>query len=394
MNFKHFAVAAFAATAIFASCEKGPSAHLTIPVDESQMKEIFKQYTENTVIPTYKKLADASVQLEAACNAIWEKKQAGTLTDADMEKAGEAWKDARQYWERSEAFLLGPADQMGIDPHIDSWPLSQPELETLLNDETIMAQIDADYIGQNYADGALCGFHSLEYALFAEGKVKKADDISMPHAKYAWAVAGDLKLQCFALEGAWAGLDHIAADRKALLVSKEYFKAYDDTKLNYKNHFINAGDTDPVYKSYMEAFIDAVKGDSGCWGIANEVGTAKIADPMAGEGDPLKVESWFSYNSITDFQNNIRGIRMVIMDGGKNSIYNFIKSTNAELADELKEAIDFTIGEDGTTGIGAMPYPFRNNLKAQENLDAIDACGHLATVLEKVATYMNETYTE
>ena len=392
MNLKTTAVLAVSAAVLFTSCEEKGGGHAS--VEDARLEKVFQQYTMKTVIPTYKSLADASIKIEEACTAIYEHQQAGNLTDADMTAAADAWKSARKFWERSEAFLLGPAGDLGIDPHIDSWPLDKAKLDAMFEDEKIMSDLDADYITKNYGADGLCGFHAIEYVLFQNGQVRPASEMTALFAKYLWAVSGDLKLHCFALEGAWAGLDNIAKEKKDFLVKKDFFHGeYDSNILNYKDHFLKAGDADPIYKTYFEALIDAVKGDGGCWGIANEVGTAKISDPQTSK-DVLTVESWYSYNSITDFQDNIRGIRMVIKDGGENSIYAFIKETNPQLAEKLVKAIDKTIGEDGTTGIGAMPKPFRDHLGDPKNDEAMDACGELATVLEEVGTWINQNFVE
>ena len=70
-----------------------------------------------TVIPSYQGMADAAMSLHSLCIDIRTKKQAGTLTTADVEAACEAWKLARDYWEKSEAWLFGPAGDYNVDPH-------------------------------------------------------------------------------------------------------------------------------------------------------------------------------------------------------------------------------------------------------------------------------------
>ena len=386
------AVLAIATSALFTSCDNEGGRTDSQELDSAKMTKVFENYTMNTVIPTYRSLADASIELEKACTAIYEHSKTKAITDADMKAAADAWKNARKFWERSEAFLLGPAGDLGIDPHIDTWPLDKATLEAMFADPQIMESVDADYITKHYGAGGMCGFHAIEYVLFEEGNVKAASKIDDLYAKYLWAVSGDLKLHCFALEGAWAGLENIDKAKRDFLKEKDFFHDHYDTPImNFKDHFLNAGASDPIYKTQLEAMIDAVQGEGGCFGIANEVGTAKIHDPQESK-NPLDVESWYSFNSITDFQDNIRGIKMVIMDGGENSIYNFIKAENAELAEKLAKSIDKTIGEDGTTGIGAMPAPFRNHLGNPKNNDAMDACNELATILQEVATFFEENY--
>ena len=76
-----------------------------LSVQEQALKDVITDYTDKTVIPTYKGMADAAMQLHSLCIDIRTKKADGTLSTADVEAAGEAWKTARDYWEKSEAWL-------------------------------------------------------------------------------------------------------------------------------------------------------------------------------------------------------------------------------------------------------------------------------------------------
>ena len=90
---------------------------------EVELAPVVKQYVNNTVITTYKSLADESIVLYNALVALKKDK-----TDANVKAAADSWIKARNYWELSEAFLFGPADDFGIDPHIDTWPLAKDAL--------------------------------------------------------------------------------------------------------------------------------------------------------------------------------------------------------------------------------------------------------------------------
>ena len=61
-----------------------------------------------------------------------------------------------------------------------------------------------------------------------------------------------------------------------------------------------------------------------------------------------------------------------------------------EANDELKAAIEDCIGEDGTTGLGTIVYPFRDNLEREKNEVAIKSCQDLRDKLAEVATYLQE----
>ena len=159
----------------------------TLSAQEQALKDVIADYTDKTVIPTYKGMADAAMQLHSLCIDIRTKKADGTLSTADVEAAGDAWKTARDYWEKSEAWLFGPAGDYYIDPHIDSWPLDKTGMDALLNNPAQMAQMDDEgvYVG-NYLGYALQGFHAIEYLLFeltntnADGNAT-ADSKSVAH---------------------------------------------------------------------------------------------------------------------------------------------------------------------------------------------------------------------
>ena len=93
-------------------------------------------------------------------------------------------------------------------------------------------------------------------------------------------------------------------------------------------------------------------------GIANEVGTAKIANPFS-PGDIRYVESPYSYNSITDFQDNIRSIRNIwygSTDGkvANNSFNSFFANVGQ---DNTNKAVNDAVN-DAISKIGSMPSPF------------------------------------
>ena len=359
-------------------------------VVDDHLSAILKQYAENTVVATYRRLADASIELEKASENLYNKVEAKNATINDVQKVCDTWIASRVWWERSEAFLLGPANIMGIDPHIDSWPLDKAKLDNLLASPEIMDKLDAEYITTNLGSGGLCGFHALEYVIYKEGKAKPVEEITSDLAKFAYAVAGDLSLQCIILEAAWNGAETVSKEKMDILEAAD---AVPDGA--FKMNFINAGKAGSRYKTQLEALVELIKSDKGCFGIASEVGDTKISDPVKSQ-DVLDVESWYSFNSKADFQDNIRGIQNVIMGGvedlrdEKNSVYTFLKNKNAKLAEELKNSIEYCIGENGTTGIGTIKYPFRDHLGADENAEAIKSCQDLNAKLEEVATYIQE----
>ncbi|MBQ1800726.1 MAG: hypothetical protein II011_08265, partial [Prevotella sp.] len=127
-----------------------------------------------------------------------------------------------------------------------------------------------------------------------------------------------------------------------------------------RDNLINAGVSgkNSTFPNIQAAISQVLSNNEGsCLAIANEVGSAKILNPFQ-NGDIAYVESPYSYNSITDFQDNIRSIRNVwygSTDGNAASISfnNFFSSVNPTLNTAVVNAFTNAIN-----AIGNMPAPF------------------------------------
>ena len=124
---------------------------------------------ENEIFLTkdgYKALQEKATALQSAVTAL-----NNDRTSANFSKACNAWLEAREPWESSEAFLFGPVDELGLDPNMDSWPLDQDAIVKILK--------SGNYNGMNWSDGdsdeaieaaqSVRGFHTLEFLLFKDG---------------------------------------------------------------------------------------------------------------------------------------------------------------------------------------------------------------------------------
>ena len=339
---------------------------------------ILTQYVNGVVVPTYKSLADEAILLQNVCAQL-----RLTPSQALVNEACDKWIAARKYWEQSEAFLYGAAADYFIDPHIDSWPLKKDQLDNVLKNSELMEELDQDGAA---ADGfatlgyGLLGFHAVEYVIFRDGAPRNISDISEGELIYVLAVAQDLATQTARLEAAWAGLDKVSNEKKAMLEEFEL-----EPSLNYGEMMINAGmKGNTSYKTQMDALIQILQGASD---ISDEVGNTKITDPCT-SGNVLDVESWYSWNSIADFADNIRSVRNAYYgstDGtvNTNSLAAYVKKNYSTFDTDLRAKIDNAILkiEDPTVG---MPAPFRNHLTFAENQGAIDACNELMEAIDDV----------
>lgn len=135
-------------------------------VSESELDLIVDAYVDCVVLPTYKMLSEKSVLLTQAVQNLYNSPSNDTFADAC-----EAWKNAREPWEKSEAFLFGPVDALGLDPNMDSWPLDQVAIVNILNSGNYeqLNWTDNNTDDQIEASQGVRGFHTLEFLLFKNG---------------------------------------------------------------------------------------------------------------------------------------------------------------------------------------------------------------------------------
>ena len=339
---------------------------------DTQKKAIITQYVNGVVVPTYRSLADRALELSDLCTQLRE-----TPSQALVQQACDKWIEARKYWELSEAFLYGAAADYYIDPHIDSWPLQKNQLDNVLANTTLIAELDEDGAS---ADGfatlgyGLLGFHAVEYVLFRDGHARNVGDITENELIYNAAVAEDLAWQTVRLEAAWAGLDNVSNAKRTILSDAEL-----EPSTNYGDQMITAGlPGNSAYKTQLDAMIQILQGASD---ISDEVGNTKITDPV-NSGNVLDVESWYSWNSIADFTDNLRSVRNAYygsFDGkvNSNSLAAYLSKNNPTVDTNLRAVIDEAINT-----VAAMPAPFRNHLTKAETQAAVDACNKCMAQLD------------
>lgn len=346
-------------SALRAAYAKVNNATLTSEQD-TYLKNVCANAVDNTIQPTYKSLADAVEKLHTA---LPKSVDTNNLTQDNIDKACEAFKEARALWEKSEAFLGGAASDFDIDPHIDSWPLNR----TLLHSYFATGEFSDEAI----EDASILGFHALEFILFRDGQPRKVaqfkgndtyngftDVKGSEELKYAEAVIEDLVNHVYELEVAWS--ENPNATRLAA-VKAANLKYLTTKGQSYAVNMKNAGNTSlsnfATLKQAIQQLLSMEEGS--CYGIANEVGTAKIANPFQA-GDISYVESPYSYNSILDFQNNIRSIENLWYGGtngtSSNAQYSFHKFFQDNATAEGKRVE--TAIKNAIDKIGGMPYPF------------------------------------
>ncbi len=380
LSFFAFALVVLAGS--FTSCEKEQK--IADTSNSEELKAINKQYVNNVVLPTYASLTDETIKLYEALKTL-----KGSKTDANVKAAADLWKSSRVFWEESEAFLFGPVDQLGVDPHIDTWPMSVSAFNDQVSQENFINSInnedgDKAISVVNNDDGVL-GFHCIEYILFRDGAVRKASAINENELIYAVAAAGDLRNQCSLIELGWLG-ESISAEKLGYAKRSNNYDALNSgTNEDGDKVIANFAKvmTETPNATMTSALLSTEEILDGCFTIADEVATAKIGKPYNGASDEDKnyIESQFSHNSIVDFAGNIRSIENAYLGGlpGKRgkSVSEYVKSKDSSLDTQIKASI---------TDVIAKIDAIKNfEINAQENAQvkaAMEACIELGELLE------------
>ncbi|BDE82922.1 imelysin family protein [Porphyromonas somerae] len=356
---------------------------VTISDDEQRDKayqEIAETFVNKTVVPTYTKMAQKTVDLVEDLRAYRK-----APTQENLNKACEDFIESRGWWERSEAFLFGAANDFGIDPHIDSWPLDLPALQKYLEEATNIKELDgedSDIVARTKLGQELLGFHGVEYILFENGKPRTAGTISEEHLIYAIAVAGDLRNSCWQLLTAWAGEEYASKLNKELvkhILEDVELPVLVGGRFSYGENMVKAGQPGSLYRSWINAMEDIV---SGCNGICDEVGTSKIGKAHTGE-DASYIESPYSQRSILDFHDNITSVENVYLGGIEGnrgaSLHQYMQTHDKAMDAKVLKAID-----NAKNAIKSMKAPFVLNYTDAGCKTAMDACKALDETLSEL----------
>lgn len=153
----------------FISDELKPAFTALYAGNETAYDRIVETFVDNVVVPTYKELKEKNAALDKVVNDF-----KAQPSNAAFQACAEAWLEAREPWESSEAFLFGPVDAKSLDPNMDSWPLDQVGIVNILKSQS--------WNNLNWNEGqseeaiekaqTLRGFHTLEFFIFKDGKAR------------------------------------------------------------------------------------------------------------------------------------------------------------------------------------------------------------------------------
>ncbi len=349
---------------------------------DAEYKAILASYVDETVVPTYKAMAEAALEMRTANQSLKSGQSPSTIT-----AAASAWMKARIAWEMSEAFLFGPVGEnaFDIDGHIDSWPLEKALIDDELTKIENGATLDGKKVWKDM-DAEVIGFHVTEYLLFRDGQPRAS--LTDAELTYLTAATDALVWDCVLAYVAWAGEENVSQDIKDVFNENSDVVARLNETPNYKNFAATLKNATGIYNGEINAALAEIA--TGAADIAGEVGATKIAAPYDDQ-KVEEVESWYSWHSLDDYQNNIRSIKNAYLGGmddnsrKANSLSNFVARTHPDLNSQLNAQINDclakikNIGKDGKSFYEVV----RDQTNEAEVEAAVESCGRLENLFKK-----------
>lgn len=330
--------------------------------------EIVQNIASNVILKTYEDMAFKTSLLATAIE-----KFSSNPNQENLDAAKQAWKDARAPWECSEAFLFGPVDSLGIDPQLDTWPLNRLDLEAvMISNKNITTDLVRN-LGTN-----LQGYHTVEYLLFGTGigsNNKPLSDFNERHVQYLVSTSQLLAEYSGQLAKAWS----------------TQYNPEDPNSPGYASIIGNPSIQNPIYTSERAVLEEYIQG---MMAILDEVGNGKIADPFGSDINHANVElveSPYSWNSLSDFTNNIRSVYNIYT--GSYGIHkglgikDYIKTKNVALAQRVEFEILKSMQLIQKISGPDQKMPFRTAILDHEGRNriqtAIDQIAKTRTLIEE-----------
>lgn len=300
--------------------------------NDQLIQSILNDYVDVVVVPTYNLLSERATAFRQAVETLQ-----NDPTDENLEAARDAWYAARIPWEQSESWLFGPVDFKGHDPALDTWPVNRTDLDAVLDSGN---ELTEQFVSN--LDPSLKGFHTAEYLLF-DFSVEELGDREF---EYLVSVVKDIQSTAQELLADWTEGDEPFGD------------------------VMKGAGTNSIFPSQESALEQIIEGMSI---ILDEVANGKIAEPYDNQ-DVEAVESQFSFNSRTDFANDIIGVLNVYLGDQQDlgtsgtGLNELVAQSDPELSARMEQEI-----MDAVAAILAIPQPFRDAILDPDAADEIEA---------------------
>lgn len=312
--------------------------------------DVLKSVTDVVILPVIRDFDNRVAELLTAVKAFKAQKTEQTLVEAR-----DAWKRARAPWEVCEAFLFGPAKNQQIDPAVDSWPLDEITLDSMLRSSD---QFSKEYFDQS--EGTVKGSHAIEYLLWGRNGNKALGDFNDREFEFMVACCESFRDATGKLKKAWLPTTEGGDD--------------------YAFQLYNAGKAGSLYSTQAAGVREVI---GGLVMIMLELSDAKMGIPFTQRSTDFE-EARFSGNSKADFIANVLGVQYVYEGNyGSNSgkgLSELVRAKDSKLDDSIKAQISLALQRinEITPSFGDAVFNNRNSIQT-----ARFAVSSIATLLEK-----------
>lgn len=392
-----------------------------------ELSDVIDTYVGDVVYSVATELANQATNLYTLLDNVQTNLEAGVLAQSDIDAACDTYLEVHSCWLQSEAWLYGPAYELGVDVHVDSYPFDVSQFADIVSGDDFRSLLEGDmedaitYLSEDIGDENILGFHAIEFVLFRDGENRTVEDLEGDDAyfsdvaisgddelSYALAVAGDLRDWACLLEVAWKG-DGASSSHQSRCETRGFTTLLDGYDDYYGDMFLAAGDDSDLF----DAEIDAVKMllVDGCSNACELLADEKMGEPYraamgsSDSGDEYGadyIESPYSELSFTDFYDIVIGVRNAVYGNvdeeeyEEESVIYYLVAYNEDMADALDDYIDDALdalddcadyGVDFAT-MASDPTTYSGGLSLVG--DAIDAVEALGDYLSEVSDYIYE----
>jgi putative iron-regulated protein len=312
--------------------------------------QILRDFVDNVVVPNNNQFAQRASELSTTITIYTKTPNAQTLKGAQS-----AWVAARAPWEQTECFGFGPAESLGYDGALDTWPINETDLKAILKSDDKLTVNSVEKLKETEK-----GFHVMEYLLFGADRNRQAKDLTPRELQLLTLLGSNFAENASNLAQAWS---------KGV-----------EGKPAYRNVLSTAGTSgNTAYPTVQAGAAQIIEGMLGSLG---EVADEKIGKALEKKDSKL-AESRFSFNTLTDIKHNVIGSQNAYLGQFLEAkttglgISSYVAQVNPALDQKVKQQFEAALA-----ALGKVPEPFEKSISDPKAAASIKAAQEAVNTLQ------------
>ncbi len=308
----------------------------------TEEQTVVNDFVNNVALGQYSNLTNAAVALNGSVITL-----NSSTTDANLNAARTAWRNIRNTWEQSEGFLFGPVEDNDYDPNTDTWPTDYTQIDSLLASNNPLEISDIAALPQS-----LRGYHPLEYVIFGHGEGRTVAELTPRLLKYALNLSADILYNNV----------------------QPLYQSWNSAPTNFAEEVLTAGNGSTKFATKQDLFL-AINGAMS--DICDEVGGGKMLEPFEAKDSGI-TESPYSNNTLSDFKNNIIGVRNVYLGlNGGTGLKDLVALKNKSLDNQIQSQLNAAINSFDNITVSYEQAIFDQRTLVQQTINQINALKEL-----------------